>query len=126
MKILKLNKTHLKILYSIYVFNEQKGYLTKDGLEALLKGDIADDTLKNIPSYGTLISIKGRQLASLLNALCRYGYLRLFYFENDDNKYYAITEKGKVEALKFIDKASKLTAKTKRLKTPVLYRFINK
>lgn len=96
MAVYKLNITSIKVLDTINLLNQKNYYPTYIGVLKIVNGIIDSDTSKftSLVTFSTLTSKKGRQLASIIHQLVRYGYLTYKHNKNDDEMYLRITFKG--------------------------------
>lgn len=92
----KLNIKAIKILETVYLLNEKSYYPNIAGVHKILNGVIDKETIKfkELTTFSTSISLKGRQLASQVHQLIRYGYLSYRHNKDDDKMYLRITYKG--------------------------------
>lgn len=114
----KVDSAHYKILYSIYEYN-QNGYVpTTLGLLKTLNADEEiDEEFRSFKTYGSLVSIKSKQLSRMLIILLRHNYIKLRYFDDMNEKFYELTSLGKAvaEEHRKISKKSKNAAKVQYL-----------
>ena len=119
----KLNITTIKILETVYELNELSYYPLMLGVHKILNGIIDEETSKfmKIKTFSTLTSVKGRQLASDIHQLIRYGYLSYKHNKSDDKMYLRITFKGESN-LEDYKKHHKVTFKgyTKKKEDPTI------
>lgn len=113
----KLNITSFKVLNTIYILNEQSYYPLIEGVKKIVNGAIDEDTIKfkNIDTFSTLTSIKGRRLASIIHQLVRYNYLTYIHNKIDDQMYLKITFKGESNIEDYL-KHHKVTFKKNNIK----------
>lgn len=92
----ELNVTVIKILETVYELNEKNYYPNAHGVLKIVNGVIDEETAPfiKLKTFSTLTSVKGRQLASDIHQLVRYGYLSYQHNKSDDQMYLRITFKG--------------------------------
>ncbi len=92
----KLNITSVKVLETVYLLNNKNYYPNYIGVLKIVNGVVDEDTSKfvSLETFSTLTSKKGRQLASMIHQLIRYGFLTYIHNKKDDEMYLRITFKG--------------------------------
>lgn len=92
----ELNVTVIKILETVYELNNKNYYPNMHGVLKIVNGVIDEETAPflKLKTFSTLTSTKGRQLASDVHQLVRYGYLSYQHNKSDDKMYLRITFKG--------------------------------
>ena len=86
-----------KLLGAVSEANKAGYEFSHDGLLAFLKGEIKEDWAKELPFYGCLLSLGGRQGKSAIRTLLQYGYLRQRYDDRYDLYFLYLSEKGEME-----------------------------
>lgn len=116
MRQLELIITHYKILDTISELNKRHMYPLSDGVYKIVAGIIDEETigLKDLPTFGTLISFGSKKVCRFLLALQRYGYIKKIYNEKEDKLYYATTLLGEDALEKYHKKHKKGYAKKER------------
>lgn len=112
MQIEQLTLTQTKILRTIHDLNLKKIYPTNNGIGKILNGLIDEETypLKNLVTFSTLLSIKGRQLSAQITHLVRRDYLKYHYANHSLIKYLEITTLG-ISTLLFEENNRKISYK---------------
>ena len=83
-----------KILGAIYSA-EGAGYdLSHDGAIAFLRGTLGASWATELPFYGCLLSLGGRQGKTAIRGLVQHGYLRQRYDEGSGLYFLYLSEKG--------------------------------
>lgn len=116
MKELKLSITHFKILHTIKTLNDMKLFPKQEGVYKIVHGTIDEETetLKDIPTFGTIISYNSKKVSRYVLALNRYGYVAKIFDRETKDLYLTLTEKGRIELAKFLDKHPKEYSKKKK------------
>lgn len=111
---LKLNITHYKILHTVDTLNKSKLYPNNDGVYKLLTGEIDEETesLKDIPTFGTIISYSSKKVSRYILALVRHGYLLKIFDRKSNELYLKISIKGSQDLDKFLKRHKKPYSKT--------------
>ncbi|MDY0100758.1 MAG: RQC domain-containing protein [Bacilli bacterium] len=97
MKKEKISLTSIKILKTVFDLNNINRYPTSIAVNYILNGEINEETilLKDLVTFSSLLSLKGRKFTTYITQLVRHGYLKYFYVEGSFQKYLEITPSGK-------------------------------
>lgn len=116
MKQLELTITHIKILDTISLLNKRNMYPLSDGVYKIVSGILDDETeeLKDLETFGTLISFNSKKVCRYLLALYRYGYIKKVYNKKKDKLVYATTDLGEMTLFEFHKKHKRPYIKKRR------------
>lgn len=98
----KLNVSQIKIMKTIMDLNALDMYPNVRGVEEVLSGDNTE--YENLITFGTLISVQGRKMCSIITQLVRHQFVTYVYDEKTDDMYLTLTTKGKIETNTYLDK----------------------
>lgn len=92
----KLTVTHYKILETVFVLNKDSYFPLSSGINKILSGvdDKETEPFKELPTYGTLISLTNKKITRIVNILMRHNFLTQKYDDRDNSYYIAITNLG--------------------------------
>ena len=96
-------------MHTIKSLNEMKLYPNQEGVYKLVHGDIDDETnsLKEIPTFGTLISYSSKKVCRYILALVRYNYVTHIFDRESKELYLTLTEKGELALFEYLRKHKK-------------------
>ena len=88
MKKEKISLTSIKILKTVFDLNNINRYPTSIAVNYILNGEINEETilLKDLVTFSSLLSLKGRKFTTYITQLVRHGYLKYFYVEGSFQK----------------------------------------
>lgn len=106
MKELKLSITHYKIIHTVYSLNLLSLYPNQNGVHKVLTGnDLNEDPMiRDVPTFGTLISYSSKKICHYVLALVRYGFLKNVFDPKSENLYLEVNEIGKEMLSVFLSK----------------------
>ncbi len=119
---LKLTITHYKILHTVQCLNDLKLYPKQEGVFKILSGVIDEETkpLKDIPTFGCLISYSSKKISRFILALLRHNYLKKIFDRKTNDLYLIITNEGSISLQKFIKRHKNPYSKAnKKLETTI-------
>lgn len=116
MKDLKLSITHYKVLHTVKALNDMKLYPKQEGVYKIVHGVIDEETepLKDIPTFGSLISYNSKKVSRYILMLVRYGYLAKIFDRETKDLYLTLVEKGDIELFNYLKKHKGEYAKKKK------------
>jgi len=96
MKELKLAITHYKILHTVFSLNQLSLFPNQEGVHKVLTGNDRNEyeDIRNIPTFGTLISYSSKKICHYILSLIRHAFLKNVYDEGTQEFYLQITKKG--------------------------------
>lgn len=96
MKELKLAITHYKILHTVLSLNQLSLFPNQEGVHKVLTGNDRNEyeDIRNIPTFGTLISYSSKKICHYILSLIRHAFLKNVYDEGTQEFYLQITKKG--------------------------------
>lgn len=117
MKEIKLSITHYKVLHTVDYLNKMKLYPNQEGVYKLLHGDIDEESesFRDMPTFGTLISYPSKKVCRYILTLVRYDYLTHIFDRETKELYLILTDKGKAEIARFLDKHTKPYPKKQKM-----------
>ena len=97
MKELKLSITHYKVLHTVSSLNLLSLYPNQEGIHKILSGNDKNEIqeIRNIPTFGTLISYSSKKICHYVLSLIRYGFLKNVFDPRSEDLYLEVSEKGK-------------------------------
>ncbi len=103
-------------MHTIKSLNEMKLFPNQEGVYKLLHGDMDDETvsLKDIPTFGTLISYGSKKVCRYILALTRYGYVTHIFDRETKELYLTLTEKGDITLFDYLKKHKKGYKRTEK------------
>ena len=96
MKELNLAITHYKILHTVFSLNQLSLFPNQEGVHKVLTGNDRNEyeDIRNIPTFGTLISYSSKKICHYILSLIRHAFLKNVYDEGTQEFYLQITKKG--------------------------------
>ncbi|MDY4849058.1 MAG: hypothetical protein SO176_02195 [Bacilli bacterium] len=98
-KNLKINKSHIIILYTIKLLNNLGYYPNENGVYKIVNGILDNETepFKQIETFSTLVSFSSKKICRYVLALSRYGYINKIYSKPINELLLSLSEKGEDE-----------------------------
>jgi len=116
----RLNVSQIKIMKTIMDLNALDMYPNVRGVEEVLSGE--NTKYEELITFGTLISVNGRKMCSIITQLVRHQFVTYIYDENTDDMYLTLTTKGKVETNTYLSKHQiKLNKKVRVSRPNIVY-----
>lgn len=105
MKELKLSITHYKVIHTVYSLNLLSLYPNQEGVHKILSGNDKNEIqeVRNIPTFGTLISYSSKKICHYVSSLVRYGFLKNVFDPKSEDLYLEVSVKGKDYLKVFLD-----------------------
>ena len=105
MKELKLSITHYKVIHTVYSLNLLSLYPNQEGVHKILSGNDKNEIqeIRNIPTFGTLISYSSKKICHYVLSLIRYGFLKNVLDPKSEDLYLEVSQKGKDYLKVFLD-----------------------
>lgn len=100
------NISDIKILVTIEYLNSKNKYPTHEGVLKILKGVVDEETisLRDCPTFQTLLSFNSKQISRHIMMLLRYNYLSKIYDSNTNELYLLLSDKGKAFLVEYFKK----------------------
>ncbi len=106
MKELKLSITHYKVLHTVFSLNLLSLYPNQEGVYKILTGNDNNEIqeIRNLPTFGVLISYSSKKICHYVLSLIRYGFLKNVFDPKSEDLYLEVSGKGKEYLQIFLDK----------------------
>ncbi len=113
-----LSRCDYKILYCLYLLNNDHVCPNNIGLYNVLTGREDAETLKysNYPCYHIITSYSRKRISQMVNILIRYKYIMMIYDKNSDSLYLKLSELGENFITTYLENHT-ITKSQKREKT---------
>ncbi len=95
-------KSHLKVLGVVYELSSIHLAPSKEGVEVVLHGEYDYGGFSSLLLFGSLTSVRGKRLSTMLRYLVGKGMLEEKAVESQDETYFLLTKEGERMAKEFL------------------------